>query len=239
MSQIGVRSLLRKGKLVRKNFWKKNDQTGLQDRSLNEQKETWELIVEYARIFAMRYMDFGKTSLVKQRIRLMDNTSFKECYQCIPQSMYVKVWEHLKEMLEIVAVWLSRSPCASLVILVWMKDGKLQFCIDLRKLNVCSTKDSYSLPRIEDTLDSLNGAVWFSTLDLNFGYWQVEMDEAFKPLTAFTVGLLGFYKCDHIPLALVNSPATFQTHVWVTLSSLGVPTTSTTSLYFQNCQMII
>ena len=55
-------------------------------------------------------------------------------------------------------------------------------------------KDSYSLPRIEDTLDSLNGAVWLRALDLKSSYWQVEMDEASKPLMAFTVGPLGFYK---------------------------------------------
>ena len=70
-------------------------------------------------------------------------------------------------------------------------------------------KDSYSLPRIEDTLDSLNGAVWFTALDLK-GYWQVEMDETSKPLMAFTVGPLGFYECDHMPFRLVNALATFQ-----------------------------
>ena len=53
-------------------------------------------------------------------------------------------------------------------------------------------KDSYSHPRIEDTLDSLNGAVRFTALDLKSDYWQVEMDEAYKPLMAFTVGQLGF-----------------------------------------------
>ena len=56
-------------------------------------------------------------------------------------------------------------------------------------------KDSYSLPRIEDTLDSLHEAIWFSTLDIKLGYWQVKMDDASKPLMALTVGLLGFYKC--------------------------------------------
>ena len=77
-------------------------------------------------------------------------------------------------------------------------------------MNACTIKDSYSLPRIEDTLDSLNGAVWFTALDLNSGYWQVEMDEASKPVTSFTVGPLGFYECDHMPFGLVNALATFQ-----------------------------
>ena len=79
------------------------------------------------------------------------------------------------------------------LILVHKKDGKSQFCIDLRTLNAHTIKDSYSLPQIEDTLDSLNDAVWFTALDLKLGYWQVEMDEISKPLMAFTVGLLGFY----------------------------------------------
>ena len=55
------------------------------------------------------------------------------------------------------------------------KDGGLRFCFDLCKLNNGTVKDGYSLPRIEDTLDCLHGAVWFSTLDLKSRYWQVEL----------------------------------------------------------------
>ena len=79
----------------------------------------------------------------------------------------------------------------------------------MRKLNANTTKDSYSLPRIEDTLDSLNGAVLFTALDLKSGYWQGEIDKASKSLMAFTVGLLGFYKCDNMHFGMVNVPATF------------------------------
>ena len=104
----------------------------------------------------------------------------------------------------------SHNPWASPVVLVHKKDGKIQFCIDLRNLNVCTIKDSYRLSRRDDTLDSLNGAVWFTALELQLGYWQAEMDEASKPLMAFTVALLGFYKCDHMPFGLVHAPATFQ-----------------------------
>ena len=56
----------------------------------------------------------------------------------------------------------------------------------------------------------LNGAIWFTSLDLKSGYWQVEMEEDCKALTAFTIRPLGFYECDRMPLRLTNAPATFQ-----------------------------
>ena len=71
-------------------------------------------------------------------------------------------------------------------------------------------KDAYSLPRITETLDCLNGSQWFTSLDLKAGYWQVELDEDSKPLTAFTVGPLGFYECERMLFELTNAPATFQ-----------------------------
>ena len=76
-------------------------------------------------------------------------------------------------------------------------------------LNACTIKDSYSLPRIEDTLDNLNGAGWFTALDLKSGYWQVKMDKASKPLMASTVDPLVFYECDYVPFQLVNVLETF------------------------------
>ena len=84
------------------------------------------------------------------------------------------------------------------------------FCIDLYRLNNRTVKDGYSLPRIEDALDCLHGAVWFSTMDLKSGYWQVELEEEAKPLTAFTVGPLGFWECECMPFGLTNASATLQ-----------------------------
>ena len=113
-------------------------------------------------------------------------------------------------MLEIGAIRKSNSPWASAVVLVRKKDGSLRFCIDLRKLNAQTVKDAYSLPGIEDSLDSLNGLCIFTSIDLKAGYWQVEMDPKSIPLTAFTVGPLGFYECVKMPFRLTNAPVMFQ-----------------------------
>ena len=99
-------------------------------------------------------------------------------------------------MLDIGDISKSNSPWVSAVVLVRKKDGSLRFCIDLRKLDARTVKDSYSLPRINESLDCLNGAVLFTSLDLKSGYWQVEMDEGSKQYTTFTVGPLEFYQCN-------------------------------------------
>ena len=108
--------------------------------------------------------------------------------------MYNDVRVHIQEILDIGAIHNSHSLWASAVVLVWKKDGSLRFCINLRKLNNQTIKDAYSLPQINEMLDSLQGPQWFSSLNLKSGYWQVEMDEESKPLTAFTVGPLGLYR---------------------------------------------
>ena len=84
--------------------------------------------------------------------------------------MYNDVRAHIQEMLDIGAIHRSHSPWASAVVLVQKQDGSLWFCINLRKLNNWTMKDAYLLPHIDETLDSLQGSQWFSSLDLKLGY---------------------------------------------------------------------
>jgi hypothetical protein len=69
----------------------------------------------------------------------------------------------------------SKGPFAAPVVLVRKPDGTWQFCVDYRRLNAITTKDVYPLPRIDDALSRLEGAQYFSIMDMQAGYWQVQM----------------------------------------------------------------
>ena len=102
----------------------------------------------------------------------------------------------------------SRRPWAFPVVLVRKKNGKLRFCVNYRALNKTTKRDEYPLPRIDDMLDSLGGAAWFTSLDLASGYWQVEMDPKDREKTAF-ITQFGTYQFKVMPFGLCNAPATF------------------------------
>ena len=189
------------------------DLKGIEDWPNDKQEEAIELMKEYQDIFALKDTELGHTKLIKHEIKLIDEKPFKERYRRIPPQQFEEVRKHLEEMVNIGAIRKSQSPWASAIVLVRKKDGTLRFCIDLRKLNERTVKDAYSLPRIEESLDCLNGAQIFSSVDLKSGYWQVELTEESKALTTFTVGPLGLYECVRMPFGLTNAPGKFpETH---------------------------
>ena len=117
--------------------------------------------------------------------------------------------EEVERMLNAGIIEPSSSAWSSPIVLVTKKDGSIRYCIDYRKLNEVSRKDSYPLPRIDDSLDALRGSKWFSCLDLASGYWQVMMDPKDKDKTAF-VTTHGFYQFKVMPFGLCNAAATFE-----------------------------
>ncbi len=130
-----------------------------------------------------------------------------------------KVATMITEMRERGIIRPSNSPWASPVVLVPKKDGQLRFCVDYRWLNSVTRKDVYPLPRIDDILDTLGKAKYFTSLDLASGYWQVELDESSHPKSAFATHR-GLYEFVRMSLGLCNAPATFQRLTQVVLAGL-------------------
>jgi Reverse transcriptase (RNA-dependent DNA polymerase) len=87
------------------------------------------------------------------------------------------------------------------VVLITKSDGTIRFCVDYRKLNALTVKDSYPLPRMDECLDSLGDATIFSTLDCNSGYWQIAMREEDKNKTSF-VTHCGVHRFKRMPFGL-------------------------------------
>ena len=108
------------------------------------------------------------------------------------------------------------------MVLVRKKDGTLHFCVDFRRLNVWTKKDSYPLPWIQEALESMVGVTHFSTMDFKSGFWQVKMVPESQQYTAFTMGNLGFYEFTRMPFGLYNAPATFQCLMQNTFGELNL-----------------
>ena len=190
----------------------KLDLTGLEAWPTEQAEKACSLLREYHDIFSLEKHDMGHTKAAKHKIVLKDPDTppFKERFCRIPPPQLDEVRAHLKMMLDAGVIRPSNSPWCNAVVLVRKKDGSFCFCIDFRRLNSLTVKDSHLLPHICETLESLVGVAHYTTIDMNSGFWQVPMDDESKQYTAFTLGSMGLYECESMPFGLCNTPPTFQ-----------------------------
>lgn len=113
----------------------------------------------------------------------------------------------------------SESSYASPIVLVKKRNGDIRMCVDFREVNKRVLRDHYPLPRIQDQIDNLAKAVYFCTLDMKSGFYQVEIEESSKHITAF-VTPDGLYEYNRLPFGFVNSPSCYQRAIDKALGSL-------------------
>ena len=187
--------------------------------STAEQQQLFTVLSEYADIFAERSGDFGRTNKIRHSINTGDSPPIRQPVRRMPPYRREEARKLLSEMLAKDVIQQSSSPWASPIVLVRKKDGSIRFCVDYRKVNGITRKDAYPLPRVDDTLDTLSGSKWFTTLDLISGYWQVELEEKDREKTAFCTPD-GLFEFKVMPFGLCNAPATFQRLMDMVLAGL-------------------
>lgn len=152
----------------------------------------------------------GKTSLDEHVIELLpDSSPFIEPLRRRSEKECLAVDQQVTQMLELDIIEPSKSSWASAYVLVKKKDGSIRFCVDFRRLNKKTKTWCYPLPRCDQILDATAGKKYYTSLDLNSGYWQVPVAESSRQYTSFRC-LHGQYQFKRMPFGLVNAGATFQ-----------------------------
>ena len=151
----------------------------------------------------------GRTETVQHRVDTGDALPSRIPYRRLPMAKKSAMEDEVEKMLNEDIIQPSESPWSSPVVMVTKKDGSCRFCIDYRKLNGLTRKNAYPLPRIDECVESLGGAKWFCTLDLQSGYWQIGMDPDHREKTAFSTHM-GLFEFNVMPFGLCNAPATFE-----------------------------
>ena len=179
------------------------------DISRTQQQRFLELIYDNQSMFSLCDEDLGLCDCLKHTIPTTMDKPVYLPHCTIPVQLQAKVQKCLNTWLKQGVIRPSRSPYTSQVVIVHKKTGDIHLCMDFHTLNAMTIQDPFPLPRIEEALQAMKAAVWFTSFDLAQGYLQMAMSEADIHKTAFHAGSSGLYEFTCMPFGLSSVGASF------------------------------
>ena len=188
--------------------WDKIDKQ--ESKMTTQQKIRLKKVLQRNKVFPVPGKEFATKSRFVHQINLIPGAKPSKCYRYMQQSLAEKsaTEKQVNEWLNTGVIVPSKSPWAAPVVLVSKKGtDKMRMCVNYRKLNNMTIKDSFPLPIIDDIMHSIGKASHFGTLDLANGFMQIAMENMDQEKTKCH---MGFFEFTRMPFGLCNAPATFQ-----------------------------
>ena len=168
------------------------------------------LIRDYAHLFSKSETDLGLTDMIAHKINTGTHRPIKESLRRHPQALLPLIDDFVEDLLKRGLIEPGRGDWAMNLTVARKSNGSLRYCIDARKVNLCTVTDAYALPRIDTCLESFGSARYFCTIDAVSAYWQVPIkDEESRDRTAFLTRK-GLWRWKVMGYGLCGAPATFQ-----------------------------
>ena len=168
------------------------------------------MLKKFSDVFACDGGEVGLINDAVHKIQLKDNNAVVSiANRRIPWAYEDKVRDCIEDLLKKNIIQPSQSPFNSPIVVVPKKDNSIRLCVDYRKLNQLTVKQSFYFPDTGELFDKLGGCNFFSTLDMQKGYYQVKMDSSSIAKTAFSCSE-GHFEFLRMPFGLCNAPCTFQ-----------------------------
>lgn len=152
--------------------------------------------------------ELSKTSLLQHSINVNNSKPIKQRHYPVSPAIQDIMYTELDRMLSLGVIEESMSPWNSPVVLVRKANGKARLCLDSRAVNNVTVKDAYPMPMISGIVSRLADTHYISSVDLKDAFWQIELDEPSREITAFTVPGRPLYQFRRMPFGLCNAAQT-------------------------------